>query len=896
MKTKELTLGIVAHVDAGKTTLSEAMLHTTGAIRTLGRVDRGDTTLDTDEIEKERGITIYSREARLLLDGMTISFIDTPGHVDFSAEMERSLSVLDVAILVISGLDGVQSHTRTLWALLERYHIPVIVFVNKMDIARKSEEELFASVRSELSDRMIHWSDTKSREEEIAMTDEALLDAYLGTGTMDEDSVKKAFAKRAFFPVLFGSALKEEGVTDLLALMKQLAWEITYPKAFGAKVFKISRDKAGNRLVHLKVTGGSLKNRDSIGEDKVSEIRLYNGDKYESVTEIEAGQVAEVMGLDHVRVGDALGEQEPMALGTLEAVLSYRVIPPSDVSIYTLLEKIRILEEEDPKLMVEWLEETKEIHVRLMGAVQTQVLQENMKRRFGILVTFDAGKIMYKETIANAVEGIGHFEPLRHYAEVHVLMEPGERGSGITVDTDCKTEVLALNWQRLILTHLTEKIHRGVLTGSPLTDVHFTVVTGRAHLKHTVGGDFRQATYRAVRQGLKKADNVLLEPYYKVTLEVPQELLGRAMTDLSHMHGQMDPPEIVDGRGVLTGKVPVACVSDYAREVAAYTGGEGSISFEMAGYYPCHNTEEVIEEKGYDSETDLKNPTASVFCAHGAGYALPWFMVDGEAHVPSPLLGTGRIDEEYQQERILEAAREKEAEEEAFRQRTYGGGAMDKTSSKKSSYQGYSGMSPELEEIFIREFGQIRSPIEYSQPVVRDYDRQEEIQKAREEYFDTHKNAAEKRKNKAKRKRYILVDGYNVIHAWPELKDLTAHSFDAARGRLLDILSNYQGYDGAQMIVVFDAYMVKGGTGSVQNYHNVHVIFTKEAQTADAYIERACHELAGDAEVRVVTSDGAEQVIVAGSGGIRISSQEFLKQVEQMNTRGLSEFRDRNRG
>ncbi len=896
MKTLDLTLGIVAHVDAGKTTLSEAMLHTTGTIRTLGRVDSGDTTLDTDEIEKERGITIYSREARLLLDGMNISFIDTPGHVDFSAEMERSLSVLDVAVLVISGLDGVQSHTRTLWKLLERYHIPVILFVNKMDIAREAPEDLAASIRRELSDAIIAWEDQENREEELAMTDEALLDSYMETGTLESDDVKRAFSRRTFFPLLFGSALKEQGVEELLNLLRDLAWEITYPSEFGAKVYKVSRDKSGNRLVHLKVTGGSLKNRDSIGEDKVSEIRLYNGDKYETVPQLFAGQVAEVTGLDHVKIGDALGIEEPMAAGTLEAVLSYRIIPPSDVSIYTLLEKVRILEEEDPKLSVEWREETKEIHVRLMGAVQTQVLQETMKRRFGILVTFDAGKIMYKETIANAVEGVGHFEPLRHYAEVHLLMEPGEPGSGITVDCDCKTEVLALNWQRLILTHLTERMHRGVLTGAPLTDVHFTVVTGKAHLKHTMGGDFRQATYRAVRQGLKKAKNVLLEPFYKVVLEVPQDQLGRAMTDLGNMNGQMEAPEIVDGKGRLTGLVPVACVSDYAREVVAYTGGEGSISFEMAGYYPCHNQEEVVEEKGYDSETDLRNPTASVFCAHGAGYTVPWFMVDAAAHVASPLAGSGRVDEAYQKERIKEAADALEAEEEAYRQRQIGGGAMDKTSSKKSSYQGYSGMSPELEEIFIREFGPIKSPIDLNQPVLRDYNQQEEIKKAREAYFDTHKGAAEKRRNKGKKKRYILVDGYNVIHAWPQLRELTSHSFDGARGRLLDILSNYQGYDGAEMIVVFDAYMVKGGTGSIQKYHNVHVIFTREAQTADAYIERACHELAKDADVRVVTSDGAEQVIVTGSGGIRISSREFLSQVEQMNAQGLSEFRENNRG
>lgn len=896
MKTQDLTLGIVAHVDAGKTTLSEAMLHTTGVIRTLGRVDSGDTTLDTDEIEKERGITIYSREARLLLDGLSISFIDTPGHVDFSAEMERSLAVLDLAVLVISGLDGVQSHTRTLWKLLERYQIPVILFVNKMDIARSTSGDLRDSLREELSDAIIDWTEEASREEELAMTDEKLLDAFMERGRLTMEEIREAFSRRAFFPLMFGSALREEGVEELLSLIASLNWERSYPKAFGARVYKVSRDKSGNRLVHLKVTGGSLKNRDSIGEDKVSEIRLYNGDKYETVPELFAGQVAEVTGLDHVRIGDALGEEEPMPAGTLEAVLSYRIIPPSDVSIYTLLEKVRILEEEDPKLSVEWLEETKEIHVRLMGAVQTQVLQETMKRRFGILVTFDAGKIMYKETIANAVEGIGHFEPLRHYAEVHLLMEPGEAGSGITVDCDCKTEVLALNWQRLILTHLQERVHRGVLTGSPLTDVHITVVTGRAHQKHTMGGDFRQATYRAVRQGLMKAKSVLLEPCYRVILEVPQEQLGRAMTDLGNMNGQIQPPEIREGKGILTGLVPVACVSDYARDVAAYTGGEGSIAFEMAGYYPCHNQEEVVEEKGYDSEADLRNPTSSVFCGHGAGYAVPWFMVDKMSHMPSPLEGSGRIDEEYQNQRIAEAVQELEEEEAAYRQRQEGGGAMDHTSSKKSSYQGYSGMSPELEEIFIREFGPIKSPIAYSQPVVRDYDQQEEIRKAREEYFDTHKGAADRRRSKGKRKRYLLVDGYNVIHAWPELKELTRHSFDAARGRLLDILSNYQGYDGAEMIVVFDAYMVKGGSGSVQKYHNVHVIFTREAQTADAYIERACHELAKDGDVRVVTSDGAEQVIVTGSGGIRVSSREFLSQVQQMNAQGLSEYRDKNRG
>lgn len=924
MNPEKITLGITAHVDAGKTTLSEAMLYEGGVLRQLGRVDNGDTALDTDEVERERGITIYSREARISRTDREYIFIDTPGHVDFSAETERSFSMLDYAILVISGLDGVQSHTRTLWKLLDQYRIPVLIFVNKMDISRHTTEELMDDIRRELSDDCIDWA--SHTDEDLAVCGEELLEEYTQKGRVSEEAVRDAFADRKFFPCLFGSALKLTGIDELFDALDSLTKEKKYGDEFGARVYKVTRDKNGARLVHLKVTGGTLKNRDTVttvissdsGQseteasdqdnvftDKVSDIRLYNGDKYESVTEVASGEVAAVAGLDHVKIGDGLGFEAGNISGVLEPVLSYRVIPPTDVSIYTLLEKIRMIEEEDPKLSVEWLEETREIHVRLMGPVQIEVLKESLKRRFSINVTFDAGKIMYKETISNAVEGIGHFEPLRHYAEVHLLLEPGEPGSGIQVENEAKTDVLAINWQNLILTHIKERVHRGVLTGSPLTDVKITLINGRASTVHTVGGDFRQATYRAIRQGLKKADSVLLEPYYNVTLNVPQDMVGRAMTDLNDMYGRVDSPVIEDHQAVITGRVPVSCVADYAREVYAYTKGQGSITFDQAGYFPCHNTAEVIAEKGYDSETDLRNPTSSVFCGHGAGYQVPWFMVDGAAHVESALRGTGRIDEEGSDAKIKAAADALEQEEEAYRAQmegyssSKGSSSANRTggrgSSDKSSYQGYTGMSAELEEIFVREFGPIKSPFadSYSE-TVRDYNSEEEKKKAREEYFSTHAPAAEKRRNQNKKKRYLLIDGYNVIHAWKELSDLVAVDLNAARTRLLDIVSNYQGYDGAETIVVFDAYRIKGNPGISSKYHNIYVVYTREAQTADAYIERATHELVKDAFVSVVTSDGAEQVIVAGSGAVRISSREFEQDVKSVTENGLSDYKSRN--
>ena len=875
---KEIVLGIVAHVDAGKTTLSESLLFDGGTIRQIGRVDHQDTYLDTAEIERDRGITVFSKQAGFSYGDLAVTLLDTPGHVDFSAEMERSLQVLDYAILVISGLDGVQSHTRTLWKLLREYEVPCFLFINKMDIARESREELLANLRDNLHGDFVdmgalHLADgVVSGEddvlEELAMANEELLEAYSNGEPLRAEMVSKAIVRRDFFPCVFGSALKNEGVEELLQVLCDYTMEPEYGEEFGARVFKIGRDKNGNRLTHVRLIGGSLKNRQEIayGEhtEKVTEIRLYNGERYESLQEAHAGQVCTLLGLSDTKPGQGLGACDDADVPLMEAVLNYQVIPPEDYPLPTLLANMRQLEEEDPALQVEWLEETKEIHINIMGPVQTEVLQQEIKRRFGVVVTFGPGKILYKETITSPIEGVGHYEPLRHFADVHLLIEPLENGAGIQLASDCSQDVLALNWQRLILTHLGERLHRGTLIGAPITDVKITVIGGRAHIKHTEGGDFRQATYRAVRQGLKKAAAAgmaqILEPFYQVRLTIPQDMIGRAMMDLERMHGTMEPPLIEDGMGVLIGRVPVACIADYGKDVAVYTGGMGQLSLSLAGYYPCHNPEEVMTEKGYDSDRDIKNSCDSVFPAHGVASIVPWFEV--ESYSP-PVLTEVKVEEE----RLRPAP------------------------SEKAPSKGYNNLDEELEAIFVRTFGPIRRRLP-SQTVIRPKDDGTKAAKAREEYFATHEGAANRRK--ATKKGYILVDGYNVIHAWKELAELMEVDIHGARGRLLDMLSNFQGVDGREMIVVFDAYRVKGGSGSTQQYHNLYVVYTKEAQTADAYIERATHELVKDASVTVVTSDRAEQIIVAGSGALRISSEEFERRVADVTRQALEDYRSEN--
>ena len=885
----KITLGIVAHVDAGKTTLSEAMLFAAGVLRHHGRVDAGDTALDTDDIEKRRGITIYSREARFEMGEALIQFIDTPGHVDFGTEMERVLPVLDAAVLVVSAISGVDNHTRSLFRLLSYYGIPAVIFVNKMDIARLSKDELFAQIRESLSDYVVDFSLEKSqRDEELALCSDELFQEFEENKSLSDDGVRKAFSQRAFFPVLFGNALKyrtegdqelpPDGVSDLMDLIVSLAVPKPYTDGFGAYCYKVTRE-GGTRLVHLKMTGGTLSVRENIGDDKVTRVRLMNGDRFESAESIEAGDVASIEGLDHVKAGDALGECKGSGKPILEPVLSYRVIPPSDVSPQKLYEDMQVLGEEDPSLNVEWLEETREVHIRLMGQVQLSVITESIKTRFGYVVTFDAGRIMYKETIGCAAEGIGHFEPLRHYAEVRLLLEPGEPGSGIVAETECSTDILDRNYQQQILSVLNGYRHRGVLTGSQLTDVKITLVGGRSHNAHTMGGDFRNATIRAVRQGLMKADPVLLEPWYRVNLIIRGHAVGKAMNDLVQMGGSTEPPQIYGDRAEISGEVPVSSFMEYSKKLLVYTNGPQDIELSNAGYRPCHNAEEIIEEKAYDPESDRRNSPSSVFCFHGVGENVPWYLVDGIARSEPTLKGDPRVDWDHTREVIDAAVAEVEEIYEQKEEHLAGGGAMEKQARKKSSFQGYSGMSAELEEIFVREFGEIKRPLADDFSTERDYDRDENILNAREDYIKTHSNLAEKRKNQNIKDRYLIVDGYNVIHASKELSALFRDNMDAARTRLEDEVANYQGFDGAETIIVFDAYNRKNNAGRSQKKGNITIVFTKEDQTADAYIEKFTHDHRDRDSVRVVTSDNAEQTIAIGNGAIRVSSREFLEEL-----------------
>ena len=855
-----LNVGLLAHVDAGKTTLSESILYQSGAIRNLGRVDHQDAFLDTDEMERERGITIFSKQAVLTWKDTEITLLDTPGHVDFSAEMERVLQVLDCAVLVISGADGVQGHTETLWKLLTRYGIPVFLFVNKMDQEGTDCGKLLAELKSRFSEGCIDFGrvETGAEEviEEIAVCDEQTMEEYLEKGSVAAASIRRLVAERKIFPCYFGSALHLQGVEELMNGICTYQMQKEYPAAFGAKVYKIARDGQGNRLTYLKVTGGTLKVKDVIGEngDKVNQIRVYSGEKYELLSEADAGKVCAVTGLAETYPGQGLGAEKDSELPILEPVLTYRIILPDDCNVHTMLRDLKLLEEEEPELHVVWIEKSQEIHVQLMGDVQIEILQRIIKERFGVLVEFGEGSIVYKETIAAPVEGVGHFEPLRHYAEVHLRLEPGERGSGMQFDSECSEDVLDRNWQRLVLTHLEEKEHKGVLTGSVITDMKITLTSGKAHLKHTEGGDFRQATYRAVRQGLKKAESVLLEPYYEFRIELPSENVGRAMTDIQNRFGKFEAPETLGEMTVLTGIAPVSTLSGYQKDVIAYTGGRGRISLTLKGYDLCHNQEEVVAARGYDSELDLANPTGSVFCAHGAGFVVDWDEVEEYMHMERTLDQTG---------------------EEGLAEVTL----------PKRRHSSIELTQEELDAIYVR----TPDPVKQNHGSVTVYAKEKDREPG-SVYADP--KWERRRREKEGRQEYLLVDGYNIIFSWEELRELSEKDIGAARGKLADILSNYQGYRKCTLILVYDAYKVEGNPGEVMKYHNIYIVYTKEAETADQYIEKTVRRIAKDAAVTVATSDGLEQVIILGQGANRMSAPGLKEEIE----RTLAEVRGEHLG
>ena len=855
-----LNVGLLAHVDAGKTTLSESILYQSGAIRNLGRVDHQDAFLDTDEMERERGITIFSKQAVLTWKDTEITLLDTPGHVDFSAEMERVLQVLDCAVLVISGADGVQGHTETLWKLLTRYGIPVFLFVNKMDQEGTDCGKLLAELKSRFSEGCIDFGrvETGAEEviEEIAVCDEQKMEEYLEKGSVAAASIRRLVAERKIFPCYFGSALHLQGVEELMNGICTYQMQKEYPAVFGAKVYKIARDGQGNRLTYLKVTGGTLKVKDVIGEngDKVNQIRVYSGEKYELLSEADAGKVCAVTGLAETYPGQGLGAEKDSELPILEPVLTYRIILPDDCNVHTMLRDLKLLEEEEPELHVVWIEKSQEIHVQLMGDVQIEILQRIIKERFGVLVEFGEGSIVYKETIAAPVEGVGHFEPLRHYAEVHLRLEPGERGSGIQFDSECSEDVLDRNWQRLVLTHLEEKEHKGVLTGSVITDMKITLTSGKAHLKHTEGGDFRQATYRAVRQGLKKAESVLLEPYYEFRIELPSENVGRAMTDIQNRFGKFEAPETLGEMTVLTGIAPVSTLSGYQKDVIAYTGGRGRISLTLKGYDLCHNQEEVVAARGYDSELDLANPTGSVFCAHGAGFVVDWDEVEEYMHMERTLDQTG---------------------EEGLAEVTL----------PKRRHSSIELTQEELDAIYVR----TPDPVKQNHGPVTVCAKEKDREPG-SAYTDP--KWERRRREKEGRQEYLLVDGYNIIFSWEELRELSEKDIGAARGKLADILSNYQGYRKCTLILVYDAYKVEGNPGEVMKYHNIYIVYTKEAETADQYIEKTVRRIAKDAAVTVATSDGLEQVIILGQGANRMSAPGLKEEIE----RTLAEVRGEHLG
>lgn len=867
---KHICAGIVAHVDAGKTTLSEALLYLSGSIRKLGRVDNQDAFLDTCQLERARGITIFSKQAELQWNGTSVTLLDTPGHVDFSAEMERTLQVLDYAILVISGADGVQGHTETLWRLLARYEIPVFLFINKMDQPGTDRGALMKELKKRLDEGCIDFQEEGTEEfnEQAAMCEEKLLDAYLETGTVEEEEIRRLIQKRKLFPCFFGSALKLQGVKELLDSFCRLSKLPCYSEDFGARIYKISRDSQGNRLSHLKVTGGILKVKTapvSGCPDKINQIRIYSGSRFETVQEAPAGTVCAVSGLSSSFAGQGLGFEEELAAPVLEPVLTYRLILPEGCDAASFLPKLRQLEEEEPLLRVLWNESLQEISMQMMGQVQIEVLKSQMEERFSVLAEFGTGSIVYKETIAGPVEGAGHFEPLRHYAEVHLLLEPGEPGSGLSFGSLCSEDVLDKNWQRLVFTHLEERQHPGVLTGSPITDMRILLTAGRAHPKHTEGGDFRQAVCRALRQGLMEAESLLLEPWYSYRLEVPEPSIGRAMNDMEQRSGTCVLEESRDGMAVLTGQAPAVCLTEYQAEVTSYSRGRGRLSCSLLGYRPCHNTEEVITRIGYDPERDTDNPTGSVFCAHGAGFAVPWDQAKAYMHVESGLHLDCEDEKQDGQPRGFKnpgsSTRQEAAEEmwmgteeiDAILERTFYSNSRGKDTPRKKYSSG------------VRK--QRRFPEEPSSQPIRSA-----------------------LKPAGKKQEYLLVDGYNVIFAWERLKALAEDNLDGARMALLDMLCNYQAVRQCSLMVVFDAYRVEGHTTEVSAYHNIQVVFTREAETADQYIEKFAHENAGRFDVSVATSDGVEQVIILGQGCRLISSRELEQELERMNQALREEF------
>lgn len=851
---EKVIIGILAHVDAGKTTLSESLLYTSGKIGKLGRVDNKDAYLDTYDLEKERGITIFSKQAIFELDEIQVTLLDTPGHVDFSAEMERTLQVLDYAILVVSGADGVQGHTKTLWRLLDLYQIPTFIFINKMDQYGTNKDNLIEELKKQLSDGCIDFQQAKVEDfyDQLAMCDEIMMEGFLETGSIEVPQIKKAIKERKVFPCIFGSALKLQGAEELMNCISHHVTIPSYGETFGAKIFKVTRDEQGNRLTHLKVTGGKLKVKDVLSthnwEDKVNQIRIYSGQKFETVSEVDAGSVCAVTGLSKAIPGEGLGVEEASDTPILEPVLIYQMILPEGCDPRVMIPKLRQIEEEEPELHIAWDEELQEIQVRIMGEVQIEILQNLIETRFGVQVTFEDGGIIYKETIANIVEGVGHFEPLRHYAEVHLLLEPGERGSGLIFESKCSEDILGKSWQRLVLHHLEERAHKGVLTGSEVTDMKITLVSGRAHNKHTEGGDFREATWRAVRQGLMESQSVLLEPYYSFQLELPEKMVGRAMTDIDKMNGTSEIAHSDGDMAVLVGSAPVSTMRNYQKEVIAYTKGNGRLFCSLKGYEQCHNPEEIIESIGYDPERDLSNSTSSVFCSQGSGFVVPWYEVKNYMHLESYF---------QQRESLLE-------------QSLQNGKAY-------------------IEESFIstEEIDEIMNKTFYANQGNKSVWKKRKT--AAQSYYKPVNEVSVTNQYTVKEK-YLLVDGYNIIHAWPELKELMDENMDAARMQLIDILSNYQGIKRFKIIVVFDAYRVQGYREEMENYNNIHVVYTKEAQTADQYIEKFAHDNQKKYNIVVATSDGLQQIIVWGEGCTLLSARELKAEIQEANKNLREEY------
>ena len=877
---KKLVCGILAHVDSGKTTLSEALLYTGGTIKKAGRVDKQDAFLDNFEMERERGITIFSKQAMIRAPKLQLTLVDTPGHVDFSAETERALQILDAAILVVSAPDGVQGHTETLWRLLARYRIPVFIFINKTDLPCREREALMAELTAKLSAGCLDFETqgTEAFYEQAALVCEQALEQYLASGVLTDAQLSALIADRKLFPCFFGSALKNEGVRELLDALERYAPEKSYGEAFAARVYKIGRDAQGNRLTYLKITGGSLAVRDVVnygdGErahsEKINQIRIYSGARYETPASVQAGEVCAVTGLTATAAGEGLGAENASAQPFFVPVLTYRLILPDDVSAAQFLSKLYQLEEEEPQLHVCWDERLSEIHVQLMGEVQTEVLQRMIAERFNVAVHFGAGKIVYRETLAEPVEGVGHYEPLRHYAEVHLLMEPGEPGSGLVFASACSEEILEKNWQRLVLTHLEEKEHVGVLTGAPITDMKITLVSGRAHLKHTEGGDFRQATYRAVRQGLRSARCMLLEPYYRFNITVPAQQIGRVMTDMEKKHAQFSAPEASEEQMTLEGIVPASEMADYAKELAAYTKGRGRMNLSLHGYERCHNAQEIVSESGYDPEADTENPTGSIFCGHGAGFYVPWNEVYDYMHMEAVPLA---------EKRTAEAGEAAEKLGYAGEGGVYLGGDMPTDEAgiyasdfAKENVERAIG-TEEIDDIIKRSGGANRKEDVTERKIwSRRYDGVGLADSG---------NAAVKmqKAGTAANEEYLLVDGYNVIFAWEDLSALAGANVDAARGKLMDVLCNYQAMRGCEVIVVFDAYRVQGHAEEIIDYHNIHVVFTKEAETADQYIEKFAHENCRKYRITVATSDGLEQIIIRGQGCALLSSRELREEI-----------------